>query len=266
MARSEFLLLPATLLIFCLPLSASTVGLADWCFNIDGNWNSLAGACNGGGDAFGANSTFDTTLEPGTNHLGSAQFWLGVGQSAVAYMDYDLDFQTYGSFQDFGATHGTLPPGVAWEMEDPNTSNIFNDFASNSLTNTDTVATPGGPPNPCCDVAWAIGLRNPLPIPVTITFTVSATAPPAGFYLQQKNLDVGDSIYLSETFTPVPEPSTATLLPFALAGLVLAALTLRIPISCYPAYRWTRPSSPLTICACSPSAITSKPAHPASTP
>ncbi|HEX3685326.1 MAG TPA: hypothetical protein VHU83_22525 [Bryobacteraceae bacterium] len=266
MARSGFLLFPATLLALCLPLSASTVGLADWCFNLDGNWNSLAGACNGGGNIFGPGSTFDTTLEPGTNNLGSAKFWLGVGQYAVAYMDYDLDFQTYGSFQDFGATPGALPPGLTWEMADPNTSNIFNDFASNSLTDTNSVGIAGGPPNPCCDVAWAIGLRNPLAIPVTVTFTVSGTAPSTGFYLQQKNLDVGDSIYLSETFTPVPEPSAAALLLFALAALAFPALILRMPISCYPAYRWTRRSSPPTICACSPSAITSRPASPASTP
>jgi hypothetical protein len=126
-------------------------------------------------------------------------------------MDYDLDFFTYGSFQDYGTVNGTALAGVTWEMDDPNVSTIFSDFVSNSLTDVNNVSTPGGPPNVCCDVSWALGVENPLDVPAYITFSVSTT-PPTGFYLQQTNFDVGDSIYLTYSVAPVPEGSTLGLL------------------------------------------------------
>jgi len=231
MRRTVLFVLLCGLGVSCLPAFSETVGLFDWCFNINGNWNSPQGACNGGGSVFGAGTTFDTTLEPEVNGLGSASFTLGVGQYGLAYMDYDLDFQTFGSFQDFGATAGTAPANVTWEMNDPNTSGIFSDFSSNALSDTNAVSAGSGPPNPCCDVAWALGFTNSTGVPGTITFTVSRSAPTSGFYLVQTNFDVGDSIYLSEKFTPVPDPPTLAemLIGFA-ATLWMACLAkLRRP-------------------------------------
>jgi hypothetical protein len=62
--------------------------------------------------------------------------------------------------------------------------------------------------------------------PGTITFTVSRSVPTSGFYLVQTNFDVGDKIYLSEQFTPVPEPPSlpAMLIAFA-ATLSMAGLS-----------------------------------------
>ncbi len=208
--------------------SASTTGLADWCFNSNGNINT----CNGG--TMSPAGTFDSTLEPSANNLGSISFALTAGQYASAYMDYDLDFVKYGSFQDSGATHGALPAAGSYELADPNTSNIFTDFASNTLNNTNTVGTPSGPPSACCDVSWALSYKAS--VAGTVTFTVSTTAPASGFYLQQTSFDAGDSIYLSESFTPgkappppppnVPEPATLLLITPAI-GAIFAWKQLR---------------------------------------
>ena len=219
--------------------AANTSGLADWCVNLNGDINT---ACNGAGDG-GASSnvfggtinlvSFDANLEPALNGLGSVTISLGTGngQSALFYADYDLDFATVGSFDDSSATHGALPVGVTYELDDPNSGNLFNDFAGNTLGNTNNVGTPSGPPNECCDAAFALGL-NGLNVAAggsgSVTFTVGTVAPASGFYIQQTNTTLGDSIYLSALVTitnptgppSVPEPSTFALAAGSL-GLVL---------------------------------------------
>ncbi len=235
---------------FCLAASASDIGLADWCVNVNGDINT---ACNGGTGGTGGLgmggtaadgsiidlSAFDTTLEPSTNNLGTITITLGPGtdQSALVYMDYDLDYPNLGSFDDSAPTPGSAPANVSYELDDPNTSNIFGDFATGTpLPDTDNVVTPGGPPNQCCDVAWALGLGG---IDVdagdteVVTFTVGTTAP-AGFYLEQINQTTGEKIYLSESAacvgscgggggTPgVPEPRQEALLLVVLSIIFIA--------------------------------------------
>jgi hypothetical protein len=227
--------------VFAAPSFGGTTSLADWCVNLNGDINT---ACNGGGS--GGTSTnpdggsislsnFDTTLELGTNNLGSVVITLGVGnnQTAAFYADYDLDFATYLSNQDSASTSGTVPTGVSYELNDPNVSNIFSDFSgvpSPQLPDSNGVSTPSGPPTPCCDAAFALdvtGLNVLAGGSGTVTFTVSATQPTSGFYIQQTNFDVGDSIYLTESVNitapmgpppGVPEPSTFVL---GLGGLCL---------------------------------------------
>jgi len=217
---------------------AGSVGLADWCFNVNGSVdsssvaNNPSNACNGGTNSALASvntSGWDSTAEPSNNTLGSVVITLTPGQNnnVAFYADYDVDFATLGSFDDFGTAHGSLPANWGYELDDPNTSNIFFDFAANTLANTNHVGTPSGLPNQCCDVAWALGIRNifvPLGSSATVTFMVSTVQPTSGFYLQQTNQDTNNSIYLTAnvpgTTTGSPEPSTLVLGLIAGAALV----------------------------------------------
>jgi hypothetical protein len=218
---------------------ASVAGLADWCVNLNGDINT---ACNGAGS--GGTSTnppggsislasFSKVLEPGTNTLGSVTINLGVGnnQSVGFYADYDLDFLAFGAFQDFATVVGAVPAGVTYEADNPNSSNIFSDFAGNALPNVNNVGTAAGPAVPCCDVAFALaigGVNVPSGGTGTVTFTVGTTVPTTGFYVRQKNFDLSDSIYLSESVVVTsstgmtPEPSTFVLSLGVLGALIAA--------------------------------------------
>jgi hypothetical protein len=209
--------------------------LADWCFNVNGD---SATNCNTGGNAIVSPITgsFDTTLSPTANNLGSAIVSLGSGngQFVAAYMDYDLNFAATGSFTDFATVLGSAPAGYTYELDDPNSSSIFNDFSANALTNVNNVSTsltPSDPNGPCCDVSWSLGVGGinvPMGESATVTFTVSATDP-GGFRLQEKNQYSGESIYLSATVQigegppppGVPEPGYTLLVGAGLAGLYL---------------------------------------------
>jgi hypothetical protein len=207
---------------------ASTIAsLANWCVNVNGNTSD---ACNGGGSGGGITgidlSLFDTTLESGTNSLGSIAVTLGpgLGQSALVYMDYDLNYDAVGSFQDFGSVVGANPADMSFEMDDPNLGFIEYDFTNNVLDNTNYVPTGSGPPDACCDVAWALGVNVDVPVSAVVTYTVSTTAPGSGFYLQQTSLTGGD-IYLSASVSQAessatPEPATFGLM---IAGGLLVA-------------------------------------------
>jgi hypothetical protein len=218
---------------------AAQVGLADWCVNVNSN---ISAACNGagsGGGATGINlSSFDQTLENGlnSNTLGTVTVSLAAGSHEFVsfYADYDVSYNSFGSFDDSASIHGTTATGESYEVDDPNSSNIFNDFAGNSLNGKDNVKTPSGPPSNCCDVSFALAFGN-LTVPAgggTVTFSIAASAPSSGFYIEQTNQDTNNSIFLSGVFNGgvpppppppppgVPEPST-----FGLGlSLIVAAL------------------------------------------
>jgi len=221
--------------------SAGTI-LNDWCVNLNGDINT---ACNGAGsggpsgDGSISLAGFDTTAAPGLNSLGSVVITLGAGtgQSVAFYADYDLDYAAYGSFQDVGSAQGSLPADWSYELNDPNSSNIFSDFAavpSPNLPDSNGVGTGSFPPDQCCDVSWALAISN---IDIaegdtgTVTFTVSTTVPTSGFYLQQTSFDAGNSIYLdadvSLAGSPTPEPSTFAMGLTAMGALALLALRRR---------------------------------------
>jgi len=229
---------------------ATEIGLADWCINVNGSVDATnpadnpSNGCNGGTNSPFASislSNFDTTLEPGANALGTAtqsvSITLTPGQEnyVAFYADYDVDYNTYGSFDDSATAVNAVPANWSYELDNPETSNLFGDFAatnnSTPLANSNNVGTPSGPPTQCCDAAWAMAIDN---INVlaggsgNVTFIISTTAPTSGFYLQQTNATTSDSIYLSAVVSVqnpvggVPEPST-----FAL-GLGAAGVTLAL--------------------------------------
>jgi hypothetical protein len=223
---------------------AGQVSLADWCFNVNGSVDASSvtdnpsNACNGGTNAplASLNSTlFDMTPEPASNTLGSVTVSLnpGLDQFVAMYADYDVDYATFGPADDSANTHGSLPSGWSYELDDPNVGNIFTDFAANTLGNFNNVGTPSGPPNECCDAAWALGIGNLNVLAGgtgTVVFHIATTAPASGFYLQQTNTDTSDSIFLSATVNiqnPVsgtPEP--ATFIPAGLALVLCGGLLL----------------------------------------
>ena len=224
--KYSFAIVWIVVMVCGIPAEAQTV-LNDWCLNVNGESTSACSsspALPGNVDASG----FDQTLNaiPGTpNSLGSITVTLGAGtgQFLLAYMDYDLNFGSSGSFQDIASVHGTLPPGYAFELADP-AGSIFANFSGNTLANVNSVGTGSAPPLPCCDVAWAIGISGlnvSAGSQAAVTFAVSSTAPTTGFYLQETNLQNGSSIYLTATVAAVPEPATAALLAVGLVPVFL---------------------------------------------
>ena len=223
-----------TLFALSIPASAD-VSLADWCVNANGNIDVCNGGASPGGNASVNVSGFDTTLEPGSNTLGSIVVTInttGIVGAAV-YMDYDVDFATLGFDQDFGTPVGSPSGTQSYDLDTP--PNPYNEMSGNPilpLSDSNTVGTPSGSP-PCCDVSWALeehGFLDPtLYSGIIFTFTVSTTAPTSGFYLQQTDTDTGDSIYLSDTYSviplsgpppAVPEPSSILLLATAALGVL----------------------------------------------
>lgn len=219
-------------------MMAGTTSLADWCVNLNGDINTACNGAGAGGASGNGNinlSGFDSTLEPGTNTLGTVTITLGVGNNQFAdfYADYDLDFATFGSFQDLASISGTLPAGASYEADDPNVSNIFSDFAANSLSDANNVGNFSASPTPCCDVSFALGFSG---INVaaggsgSVVFNITDAVPTSGFYITQTNGQVGDSIYLQGIVTvtnPVtgstPEPSTFVLGLMAAGAMLYSA-------------------------------------------
>jgi len=216
---------------------AGTVGLNDWCYNFNGDFNALTGgvSCNGGTPGT-APSGWDGSLEPADNTLGSATFTLTGGQFVSFYGWYDINFESFGSFHNSAQAVGTLPGGWSYMLGDPLACNgctfgdVFDAFAANTLNNSNSVSTPADAPAICCAVAMALSVSN-LSGPFDFTFgTSTPLSPVGGFYLQQTNADTGDSLYLSITQDgggggggpTVPEPST-----FVAVGGAAALLAIR---------------------------------------
>jgi hypothetical protein len=227
------------LLALSVPASAD-VGLADWCVNLNGNIDVCNAGAAPGGNANVNVSAFDPTLETaGPNTLGSITVTIGTGvQYAAVYMDYDVNYSTWGSFTDVGSVNGSPSGSQSYELADPNTSNIFSDFSgAGPLPNSNTVdaATCAANSPAYCDVSWALAesvfVDSTLYSGGVVTFTVSTTAPTSGFYLQQTNGITSDTIYLSDTVNltplgspaPTPEPTSVLLL----ATTVVEVLVLR---------------------------------------
>jgi hypothetical protein len=233
--RAGLLIVLAGLFLAAGAANAGTVGLNDWCFNFNGDFNALTGgvACNGGTPGTPP-AGWDGTLESsGDNTLGSATFTLGAGQYVAFYGWYDINWESFGSFHNSAQAVGSLPGGWSYTLGDPQACNgcvfgdVFDAFAANTLNNTNSVSTPANAPSICCAVAMALSVSN-LSGPFDFTFSATApVSPVGGFYLQETNADTGDSLYLSITQGGgggggVPEPST-----FVMIGGAAALMAIR---------------------------------------
>jgi hypothetical protein len=227
--RFALILAVSFLAVFAPSASAGNIfTLNDWCANV----NSDTGTCNdpNTGLALTGNAAVDlsmfdsTTAAYGSNNLGSITVTLGpgAGQNVDFYADYDVRYIEFLSNNDNASTTGTLASGQSYEIGDPNVTGdsmptgftLFDDFANDTLSDSNTLGTPGSDPQ-CCDVAFAMGLDD---ISVgdggsaTVTFDVSTIQPTSGFFITQStNSDEGGSLYLSadvEFDQPTPEPST----------------------------------------------------------
>jgi len=190
--------------------------LWDWSVNIDGttfNPPALPGSVNAAGFDFGTGlGTMTLTFGPGTHFAG-----------IYLYIYFDSG---YGDLSNgYGGTAGSAPPGVTYQLADPNLGVLWTNFSSNTLDGSNSVATYSAPPASCCEVGWGLidtfdvasGLSG------TLSFTVSQAQPVTGFYLFNTDNDTGESDYLTVSFfsgTTIPEPGT-WLLVVSGAGLVL---------------------------------------------
>jgi len=234
--------------VFAIPASAD-VALADWCVNDNGSVgpgsNQPSNSCNGGilaPDSHVNIGSFDTTLEPTSNGVStspqSITVTFGTGpQNIAAFMNYDIDFGSFGSNGDYGTVVGAPPTNFSYELDTESTSSIFSDFAAGALTNTNNLGLAACMANApsFCDVSWAMDwAANVDPTKFTggkIVFTASPTVPTSPFYLQQTGGFNSESIYLSASvsLTPrmgtVPEPATWPAL--GVAGSILFLMRKR---------------------------------------
>jgi hypothetical protein len=230
--------------------ASSLTTLQDWCTNTNGDTSTW---CNAG-NPVGVSGGFDYTLgsqtegAPATAYAGfgtyndqntlgtyTATLNPGAGQYVAMYMDYDLNFNylASGSFSDFASANGVQSvanaTSLSYELDDPNTSSIFADFAGGALTNANNVGV-YNPDGSCCDASWALGVNLDVAANTQdlVSFTVSASAPSSGFYLQQTSgTDPSQNIYYSvgvtveSTGSSTPEPGTWLLIAGGLAGALM---------------------------------------------
>jgi hypothetical protein len=231
-------------------LHATEVSLQDWCINVNGSvdassvTNNSSNSCNGGTNAplsSVATGAFDQTLaqDSASNTLGTITVSLGPGtnQYVSLYADYDINYNEFGSVDDFASLLGATQTGYSYELDNPNTSTIFADFASNALTNTDNVDSQGATVQ-CCNVSWALaasGLDVLVGGSASVTFHLGTIVPTSGFYLKQTNQDTNDSIYLTiaeNLQNPLPgsdTPEPATIgLALSAAGMAMLAWAGRL--------------------------------------
>jgi len=215
----------ALLIPFTASAATSTWQLWDWSAYIDG------GTYNPPALPPGSDTFFDYATG-----MGWLSFSFNTAGSHAAGVYFNPYFDTgYGNNNTgYGVVHGAAPSGVTYAMDDPDALALWGKFSTNTLDNLNLIpiyAPPSGPPYyfpPCCNIGWAEMLSftlNPGDT-ATVTFTVSDTDPQSGFYLEARDGQELQSIYLTAQYdlTPgpndVPEPGTWLLIGAGLCSVV----------------------------------------------
>lgn len=142
-----------------------------------------------------------------------------------AFFDHDVGAVT--GLNEIGMATGVAAAGQSWEIDEPFSGDIFDNFLNSTLDNSVGLPIPE-------DLSMAMGWDFTLGLGETaeISLLLSDTLPVSGFYLTQENIVHGESnydFYLSSTISitggqpeeTVPEPSMLLLLGIGLAGMMV---------------------------------------------
>jgi hypothetical protein len=196
--------------------SATTIGLYEYAFNVDGTVTS--GSAPGGVNIAG----FDTSTGLGTISFSTST---DGAHSFLAFFDHEIDEAINTYFNEYGVNSGTSVQ--SWEIDEPGYvfGDIYANFEAGTLDNTN-----GVPQNTPDDVSMAMGWNFNLDADETaiITMTLSTIQPAGGFYLAQYDSDatgaLPPSLYFFSNLTiqgeSTPEPGAMLLMATGLTGLL----------------------------------------------
>jgi hypothetical protein len=178
------------------------------------------GSADGGVLPPGADmSGFDT--ESG---LGSITVYIGSGaqgsHSVFLFLDHDVDLDTSSYYNEYGLSHGPLPEGLSWEMDEPGYvhGDIYDNFLAGSLDNMNGIG-PGRTDDMSMALGWDFDTGEARGALVTfyVTRDPFLASGYQGFCLSQTDAESLETLYLYSSVhfseaVPVPEPGSIFLL------------------------------------------------------
>ncbi len=200
-------------------VSAATVTLYDWVFNVDGttyeNW------LNDPMPATGALTDGLGVLTWSTNSPGSHNF--------IAFFDYEIDFLKNGLFNEYGVSNGSPAVAQSWEIDEPGYiyGDIYFNVLEGELDNTNSVP-PGSEHDVSMALGWNFTLTDDQAATITLMLTDEApTEQGLSLYLSHTDPDSDNyTIYYSSTLDikgesgVIPEPGTLVLMCCGILGLI----------------------------------------------